>query len=415
MLKKEDFEVTKEEKDIIDEDEKRRERHNREFLQLEKQYATMAPGLLQQSMNMQDILALKKSGHQMLRERQQEEWKIAKETCVKQPEEKSARTLGEQPDDPKAVQLEEKDARTFGRITRREESPYEWANNPKRKEPVRLGEQLKEKDARTSGRITRKEESPYEWANGTMRRMYACADDQCEDTRTCVSDEQQECSERHEHDFIKGKEAGEDEESPCVGRIEESQKVRPTQDKSVYGEAAATERPNDGRTAQKLHFNDDDENSSFGDCYEVSSAEHVDGSIEYKFKNKFTGKPLGTMQAKISNTTVSGNSIATSSNQSGPEITALTGQPAKGKSMGKVQFWNAARGFGFVSNTDGEDVFVHYSLLPLSCKRELQIGTSIAYQIGKAKDGREVATNISIVERRMSVVERGNANGHRTF
>eukprot|EP00666_Eupelagonemidae_sp_cell4sb_P012523 gene12523-11904_t len=65
----------------VDKVAERRERHNREFNELEMNYAKVTPDLLRQGMTMRDVLALKKSGHQMLRERHQEEWAKAKEDC----------------------------------------------------------------------------------------------------------------------------------------------------------------------------------------------------------------------------------------------------------------------------------------------------------------------------------------------
>lgn len=64
--------------------------------------------------------------------------------------------------------------------------------------------------------------------------------------------------------------------------------------------------------------------------------------------------------------------------------------------IGKVKWYDAERGFGFVSNPDGEDAFVGKQVLPKGVK-ELQPGQRIDFDYAAGRKGPQVL--------RMSVVE----------
>ena len=49
---------------------------------------------------------------------------------------------------------------------------------------------------------------------------------------------------------------------------------------------------------------------------------------------------------------------------------------------GKVKFFNAEKGFGFLSNDEGDDVFVHRDALP-DGMTELKPGTRVEYSCGR--------------------------------
>jgi cold shock protein len=53
---------------------------------------------------------------------------------------------------------------------------------------------------------------------------------------------------------------------------------------------------------------------------------------------------------------------------------------------GKVKFFNADKGFGFLSNDEGEDVFVHRDALP-DALTELRPGTRVEYGIVSGRKG----------------------------
>jgi CspA family cold shock protein len=63
--------------------------------------------------------------------------------------------------------------------------------------------------------------------------------------------------------------------------------------------------------------------------------------------------------------------------------------PQKGKVMeqGTVKWFNDAKGFGFLSRANGEDVFVHYSAIKSDGFRSLQEGQAVQFDVVKGPKG----------------------------
>ena len=56
---------------------------------------------------------------------------------------------------------------------------------------------------------------------------------------------------------------------------------------------------------------------------------------------------------------------------------------------GTVKFFNAQKGFGFISREDGPDVFVHFSNIEGSGYRSLDEGQHVEFEIGQGRKGDE--------------------------
>jgi CspA family cold shock protein len=56
---------------------------------------------------------------------------------------------------------------------------------------------------------------------------------------------------------------------------------------------------------------------------------------------------------------------------------------------GTVKFFNAEKGYGFISRPDGDDVFVHYSKIQGSGYRTLEVGQEVEFEIGPGRKGDE--------------------------
>jgi CspA family cold shock protein len=56
---------------------------------------------------------------------------------------------------------------------------------------------------------------------------------------------------------------------------------------------------------------------------------------------------------------------------------------------GTVKFFNNEKGYGFISRTDGDDVFVHYSNIEGSGFRSLEEGQSVEFEVGPGRKGDE--------------------------
>ncbi len=63
---------------------------------------------------------------------------------------------------------------------------------------------------------------------------------------------------------------------------------------------------------------------------------------------------------------------------------------------GTVKFFNAEKGFGFISQADGEDVFVHFSNIEGDGYRSLEDGQRVVFEIGPGRKGPE-ALNVRAV------------------
>jgi cold shock protein len=57
--------------------------------------------------------------------------------------------------------------------------------------------------------------------------------------------------------------------------------------------------------------------------------------------------------------------------------------------VGTVKFFNAEKGYGFISREDGTDVFVHFSNIQGSGYRSLEAGQQVEFEIGPGRRGDE--------------------------
>ncbi|MDQ3979220.1 MAG: cold-shock protein [Actinomycetota bacterium] len=65
-------------------------------------------------------------------------------------------------------------------------------------------------------------------------------------------------------------------------------------------------------------------------------------------------------------------------------------------SIGTVKFFNAEKGYGFISRSDGDDVFVHFSNIQGSGYRTLEAGQQVEFDIAPGRKGPE-AQNVRVV------------------
>lgn len=61
---------------------------------------------------------------------------------------------------------------------------------------------------------------------------------------------------------------------------------------------------------------------------------------------------------------------------------------------GTVKWFNAKKGFGFISDEDGNDVFVHFSALNMEGFKVLEDGESVEFDVVEGEKGPQ-ATNVS--------------------
>ena len=58
---------------------------------------------------------------------------------------------------------------------------------------------------------------------------------------------------------------------------------------------------------------------------------------------------------------------------------------------GKVKWFNAEKGYGFITTEDGKDVFVHYSAILSEGYRTLDEGQSVSFDIIESNRGPQAA------------------------
>jgi CspA family cold shock protein len=54
-----------------------------------------------------------------------------------------------------------------------------------------------------------------------------------------------------------------------------------------------------------------------------------------------------------------------------------------------VKFFNAEKGFGFISREGGDDVFVHYSNIQAAGYRSLEEGQRVEFDVAPGRKGEE--------------------------
>lgn len=57
--------------------------------------------------------------------------------------------------------------------------------------------------------------------------------------------------------------------------------------------------------------------------------------------------------------------------------------------IGTVKFFNAEKGYGFISRDDGPDVFVHFSQIQATGYKTLSEGQQVEFEIGQGRKGDE--------------------------
>ncbi|MEQ3490702.1 cold-shock protein [Enterococcus cecorum] len=54
---------------------------------------------------------------------------------------------------------------------------------------------------------------------------------------------------------------------------------------------------------------------------------------------------------------------------------------------GTVKWFNAEKGFGFITGEDGNDVFVHFSAIQSDGFKTLEEGQSVTFNVGEGQRG----------------------------
>ncbi|HHT65185.1 MAG: cold-shock protein [Caldicoprobacterales bacterium] len=63
---------------------------------------------------------------------------------------------------------------------------------------------------------------------------------------------------------------------------------------------------------------------------------------------------------------------------------------------GRVKWFNATKGFGFIEREDGSDIFVHYSAISAEGFRTLAEGQEVSFDVVEGDKGLQ-ASNVQLV------------------
>ena len=77
-------------------------------------------------------------------------------------------------------------------------------------------------------------------------------------------------------------------------------------------------------------------------------------------------------------------------------ITYFTTQGGMIMCTGNVKWFNAEKGYGFITTDEGKDVFVHYSSIQADGFRSLEEGQTVTFEIVEGDRGQQAA-NVTVV------------------
>lgn len=66
---------------------------------------------------------------------------------------------------------------------------------------------------------------------------------------------------------------------------------------------------------------------------------------------------------------------------------STAGKAGAGKELGKVKWFSASKGFGFITRDSGEDIFVHFRSINSKGNRVLREGQRVEFSIGNGSKG----------------------------
>ena len=66
--------------------------------------------------------------------------------------------------------------------------------------------------------------------------------------------------------------------------------------------------------------------------------------------------------------------------------------------QGTVKWFNAKKGYGFISDAEGNDVFVHFSALQMEGFKELKDGETVMFDVIEGEKGPQAANVVRVEE-----------------
>jgi CspA family cold shock protein len=130
----------------------------------------------------------------------------------------------------------------------------------------------------------------------------------------------------------------------------------------------------------------------------ASNPFHIDAEI-CKISSRLPALCIQPLSAKFDSSAVESryrqpaSPLLTRSDSSQPKFKMEIG---KSMEQGTVKWFNDAKGYGFISRQNGEDVFVHFSAIQAGGFRSLQEGQAVQFDVAKGPKGWQ-AENVQAV------------------
>lgn len=64
---------------------------------------------------------------------------------------------------------------------------------------------------------------------------------------------------------------------------------------------------------------------------------------------------------------------------------------------GTVKWFNASKGYGFITQEDGEDIFVHFTAIEADGFKTLEEGQEVEFDVVEGNGGRTQASNVRVI------------------
>ena len=64
--------------------------------------------------------------------------------------------------------------------------------------------------------------------------------------------------------------------------------------------------------------------------------------------------------------------------------------------QGTVKWFNAKKGYGFISDAEGKDIFVHFSALNMDGFKELKDGETVEFDVVEGEKGPQAANVVRL-------------------
>ena len=65
---------------------------------------------------------------------------------------------------------------------------------------------------------------------------------------------------------------------------------------------------------------------------------------------------------------------------------------------GTTKWFDAKKGFGFITDQDGVDYYVHFSEIQMDGFRKLKNGQEVSFKVGEDEEHRCIAKNVVLTE-----------------